>query len=85
MIQQGHSSESLRQLTSIATQRIMSVMGLDGVTSFSTLKRQIHVNVCETIKLLAGFLKCNGRKLEEAKDFKCVFVFYCLFEAARAF
>ena len=69
MKQQGHSSESLRQLTSIATQKIMSVMGLDGVTSFLTLERQIHVNVCETIKLLAGLLKCNGRKLEEAKDF----------------
>ena len=34
----------------------------------------IHVNVCETVKLLAGLLQCNGGKLEEAEDFKCVFV-----------
>ena len=38
-----------------------------------TLK--IHVNVCETVRVLAGFLQCNGGKLEEAEDFKSVFVF----------
>ena len=25
---------------------------------------QIHVNVCNTVQLLAGFLLCNGGKLE---------------------
>ena len=36
---------------------------------------QLHVNVCE---VLAGVLQCNGGKLEEAEDFECVFVVYCL-------
>ena len=27
------------------------------------------------------FLQCNGGKLEEAEDFKCVYVVYCLFES----
>ena len=36
----------------------------------------IHVNVCDTAQLLAGFFQCNGGKLEEAEDFKCVFVVY---------
>ena len=30
---------------------------------------------------LAGFLQCNGGKLEEAEDSKCVFVVVCLFES----
>ena len=34
---------------------------------------QIHVNLCDTVQLLAGILQCNGGKLEEAEDFKCVF------------
>ena len=42
---------------------------------------QIHVNVCDTVKLLAGILQCNGGKLEEAGDFKCVFVVYCVLES----
>ena len=32
-------------------------------------------DVCETVKLLAGFLQCNGGKLEEAEDFKYVLSF----------
>ena len=32
-----------------------------------------HVNICDTVKLLVGILQCNGGKLEEAEDFKCVF------------
>ena len=32
----------------------------------------MHVNVCDTVQLLAGILQCNGGKLEEAEDFKCV-------------
>ena len=35
-----------------------------------------HVNVCETVRRLAGFLQCNGGKLEEAEDFKSVFIIY---------
>ena len=30
---------------------------------------------------IAGFLQRNGRKLEEAEDFKCVFILYCVFES----
>ena len=56
-------------------------MELDGVKLFDAKKmEQIHVNVCKTVKLLAGFLQCKGGKLEEAEDFKYGFVVYCLFE-----
>ena len=34
----------------------------------------IHVNVCDIVQLLAGLLQRNGGKLEEAEDFKCVFI-----------
>ena len=30
---------------------------------------------------IAGFPQCNGGKLEEAEDFKCVFVAYCVLES----
>ena len=33
------------------------------------------MNVSETVRVLAGFLRCNGGKLEEAEDFKSVFAF----------
>ena len=45
-----------------------SVMVLDEVTL------QIHVSECDLVYVLAGVLQCNGGKLEEAKDFKCVCV-----------
>ena len=54
--------------------RVTSVMRVDWATSFGRLK------VCETVKLLVSFLHCNGGKLEEAEDFKCGFVHYCLFK-----
>ena len=58
-----------------------SVMALDGVTSFNAGKTlQIHVNICNTVQLLVGFPQCNGRKLEEAEDFKSIFVVYCVLE-----
>ena len=60
---------------------MMSSMALDGVTSFLRLKDVINtVNVCDTVQLLAGILQCNGRKLEEAEYFKCVFIVYCELE-----
>ena len=59
-----------------------SVMALDGETSFLRLKDvKTHVNVCETVRRLAGFLQCSGGKLEEAEDFKSVFIVYCEFES----
>ena len=39
---------------------------------FTLFTLHIHVYVCDTVQLLAGFLQCNGGKLEEAEDFKCV-------------
>ena len=45
-------------------------------TSFKRLK-----DVTNTHKPLAGVLQCNGGKLEEAEDFKCVFVVYCVLES----
>ena len=56
--------------------QMMSFIALDGVTSFICLKDvhlQTHLNVCDTFQLLAGIIQCNGGKLEEAEDFKCVF------------
>ena len=41
---------------------------------------QIQVNVCDTVQLLAGILQCNGEKLEEVENVKCVFIVYCVLE-----
>ena len=58
-----------------------SFMAFDGVTSFLRLKElQLHVNVCDVVKVLAEVLQCNGVKSEEAEDFECVFVVYCVLE-----
>ena len=38
----------------------------------------VHVNACD---VLVGVLQCNGGKLEEAEDFKCVFAVYCVLES----
>ena len=59
---------------------MMSVVALDG-ECLKTL--HIHVNVCDTVQLLARFLQCNCRKLEEAEDFNCVFVVYCVLESKK--
>ena len=47
-----------------------SFIALDGVTSFLRLK--------DVIIVLAGSLQCDGVKSEEAEDFECVFVVYCV-------
>ena len=55
--------------------KMTSVMALDDVTSLLRLKTlQIHVNVWDTVQLLAEMIQCNGGMLEEAVNFKCVFV-----------
>ena len=52
------------------------------MTSFMALDTlQLHVNVCDIVKVLAGVLQRNGEKLEEAEDFECVFVVYCVLES----
>ena len=59
-----------------------SVMAFDGVTSFLRLKDvETHVNVCETVQRLAGFLQRNGGKSEATEDFKSVFIVHCEFES----
>ena len=52
-------------------------MALDGVMWFLGWKD--FTNTCK--HLLAGFPQCNGRKLEEAGDFKCIFILYCALES----
>ena len=42
-----------------------------------------HVNVCETVRRLAGFLQCNGGKLEEAEDLKLDFIVDYEFESKK--
>ena len=62
--------------------KMTSVMVLDGVTPFLSLKAlQIHVNIWDTVQLVAGIIQCNGRKLEEAEDFKCVLPIHCELES----
>ena len=57
-------------------------MVVDGDTSFLRLKTlHIHVNVYDTVQVLAVLLQYNGGKLEEAEDFKCVFIVYCVLES----
>ena len=57
-------------------------MALDGVTSFLRLK-----DVTITCKRMRRSLSIGGsssvqwRKLEEAEDFECVFVVYCVLES----
>ena len=59
-----------------------SLMALDGVTSFLRLK-DVTIT-CKGMRRslrMAGVLQCNGGKLEEAEDFECVFVVYCVLES----
>ena len=56
--------------------KIMSVVRWYNIV-FMLKMLQIHINVCDTVQLLVWFLQCNGRKLEEAEDFKSVFIVYC--------
>ena len=52
----------------------MSFMALDGVTLF--LRSKDVTITCKGLRLslsIGGVLQCNGGKLEEAEDFKCVF------------
>ena len=76
MKQQGHNFESPQNLTSIATAN-----GVRWCNVVLTHVRQIHVNICKTVQLLAGFLQYNGGKVEEVEYSKCVFFVYCVFES----
>ena len=55
-----------------------SFVALDGVTSFLRLKDII--NTCKRMRRglsIGGSSSVHGGKLEEAEDFKFVFVVYC--------
>ena len=59
-----------------------SLMALDGVTSFLRLKDvTITCKGMQRSLRIGGVLQCNGGKLEEAEDFECVFVVYCVLES----
>ena len=59
--------------------KMTSIVALDGVTSFLRLKDVTYsckrMRHSPTIGRISSF---NGGKLEEAEDFKCVFVVYCV-------
>ena len=65
--------------------KMTSFVVLDGVTSFLRLMDVTHSckYICDTVHLFAGFLQYNGGKLEEAEDFKCVFVIYFVFNLSK--
>ena len=56
---------------------MMSVIALDGVTSFLRLK-----NITNTCKHMGHSPTIGGNfsVLEEAEDFKCIIVIYCVLE-----
>ena len=60
-------------------------MALDGIKSFSRLRKtfQTHVNLLQNSPTIARFLQCDGGKLEEAEDFKRVYMYemYCVIES----
>ena len=59
-----------------------SFMALDGVTSFLRLK-DVTITCKRKRRSLStsGSSQCNGGKWEEAEDFECVFVVYCVLES----
>ena len=60
-----------------------SFMALDGATSFLRLKDVTITckRMQRSLNIGAGVLQCSGGKLEEAEDFECVFVVYCVLES----
>ena len=60
--------------------KMTSFIALDGVTAFLCLKGRTNTRKRMQCSLIIGrVLQCNGRKLEEAEDFKCVFCrFLCV-------
>ena len=59
-----------------------SFMTLDGVTSFLRLKA--FTNTCKRMRRslrIGGSSSVQWRKMEEAEDFKCVFVVYFVLES----
>ena len=74
---QGSTGNSWRHLL---LQNVV-IHGIRRCNVVFTLERRYKYmkNICNTVQLLVGVLQC--RKLEEAKDFKCVFTVYCVLES----
>ena len=49
-------------------------MALDGVR----LRLKDVTNTCKSMQRSLSILQCNGGKLEEAEDFKCVYRLLCV-------
>ena len=49
---------------------------LDDVTSFLRF-----INVRNTYMTVAGFLQCNGGKLEDSEGYNCFFIVSCVLES----
>ena len=59
-----------------------SFMALDDVTSFLRLYDVTCKRMRRSLSIGgSSSLQCNGGKLEEAEDFECVFVIYCVLES----
>ena len=74
MKKQSHRFESMRKACISGCQVPLKndvSHGIRWCNLILTLERKLQTHVSPTIE---GFLQCNGRKLEEAEDFKCVFV-----------
>ena len=61
----------------ICWSKMTSFMALDSVNSFLRLKDVTNTRERMRRSLsICGSFQCNGGKLEETEDFKCVFVVY---------
>ena len=63
--------------------KMTSFMALDGVTSYLHLKevRSIRKPMERSLSIGESSSMQWGRKLEEAEDFKCVFLVYCVLQS----
>ena len=61
--------------------RIQKIKNFSGEVNWVHQALNTHVNVCETVRRLAGLLQCNGGKLGEAEDSKSVFIVYYEFKS----
>ena len=59
--------------------KMTSFVAVDGVSPFLRLKDVTNTRKRMQRSLsIGGSFQCNGGKLAEAEDFKCVFVVYCV-------
>ena len=86
MKQQSHSFESVRKVRASWDQLPLQNDVIHGVRRCNiVLTHERCYKICkhmQNIPTIAGFLQCNhDGKLEEAEDFKSVFVVYCVFKS----